>query len=108
MNKEEGEKKNIRIHWWNLGNKTLDFNGTVKDYLKKKDIKITRISNRFDKTIKGYRFKIPLSSCCVTLDIFRPDYVECVNEAIKVFLTLLGDKTKYFCPYGREFNINWR
>ncbi len=107
MDKQEGEQKNISIYWWNMGNKTLDFKGTIKDYLIKKDIKVTRITNKYDKDIKGYRFRIPLGSCSATLDIFDQNYIRCVNEAIKIFHSLLGDKTLYHSPY-RTYKINWR
>ena len=105
MNKKEGEQKNIRIHWWNFNIKTLDFEGTIKDYLEKKDIKVSRISHKTHKEIKGYRFKI-LSSH-VTLDTFDTDYIQCVDKAIVIFLTLLGDKTIY-SAHHRDYKINWR
>ena len=31
-------KKNIVIHWWNFGKKTLDFNGTIQEYLDKNKV----------------------------------------------------------------------
>ena len=34
-------KEKIIIHWWNFGTKTLDFNGTVQEYLKKNKVKIS-------------------------------------------------------------------
>ena len=34
-------KENIIIHWWNFGKKTLNFNGTVKEYLEKNKVKIS-------------------------------------------------------------------
>ena len=107
MEKSKVEKRNITVHWWNCGTKTLDHDGTVKDFLKKKDIKVTKISHKSDKSIKGYRFKIPLASSITTLDIFNSDYVGCVNAAIKIFLTLLGDKQLYNSPYGVEYRLNW-
>jgi len=108
MNKTEAEKRTITIHWWNMGSKTLEFNGSVKDYLIKRQIKVRKISHKFNKTVKGYRFKIPLATSTVIFDTFYQEYVMCVTEAIKIFLTLLGDKTVFINPYGREYKINWR
>ena len=34
-------KEKIIIHWWNFGKKTLDLNGTVKEYLEKNKVKIS-------------------------------------------------------------------
>ena len=107
MDKKEGEQKNILIHWWNFDKKTLDFNGPIKDYLEKKDIKVSRISHKEHKEIKGYRFKIPVSSSHVTLDTFDQDYIYCVDKAIIIFLTMLGDKTRY-SAHNRDYKINWR
>jgi len=109
MDKEKDEQKELSIHWWNMGSKTLDFKGTYKDYLLKKKIKVREITNKFQKDIKGYRFSIPLSSCSATLDIFDyNDYIRCCDEAIKIFLSLLGDKTIFNNGYGRTYKINWR
>ena len=98
----------LTIHWWNMGHKTLDFQGSYKDFLKSKGITSRTISNKYDKTIKGKRFKIPIGSIAVTLDTFD-NYNETNNEdiAIKVFLTVLGDKTLFKNNSGREFKLNW-
>lgn len=32
-------KEKIIIHWWNFGKKSLDFNGTVQEYLEKTKLK---------------------------------------------------------------------
>ena len=34
-------KEKIIIHWWNFGKKSLDFNGTVREYLDKNKVKLT-------------------------------------------------------------------
>ena len=108
MNKLEGEQKEISLHWWNFGKKTLDFRGSYKDYLAKKDIKIKEITHKFQKDVKGFRFTIPLSSSVATLDSFGNDYVEDCTRAILILLTLLGDKHLFVDGYGREYQINWR
>ena len=38
-------KENIIIHWWNFGKKTLDFNGTVQEYLNKNKVAYLYLKN---------------------------------------------------------------
>ena len=35
---EDFKKQNLIIYWWNFGSKTLDFKGTVSEYLKNQNI----------------------------------------------------------------------
>jgi hypothetical protein len=102
MTKQECEKKKITTYWWNFGSKQKDFNGTYKDYLKDKGIKVRSITFN---GVKGYRFTMK-DPYRVTLDCFNSDYIQCCDAIIKVFLTLMGDKVK-FIAYRREYNINW-
>ena len=97
----------LTVHWWNMGKKTLDFKGSYKDYLKSKSISSRVISHQYDKTIKGKRFKIPVGSITVKLDTFDQSGTSNEDTAIKVFNTILGDKTLFRNHYGREFKINW-
>lgn len=93
----------VRIYWWNYYKRTLDFAGPIKEFLQHKNIKVRRISNN---GVSGYRFKIPLSCITVILDIFDNDYERSAVEAIRVFLTLLGDKAKLETT-RRNYKINW-
>ncbi len=100
MHKQEAEKRTARIYWWNGGSKTLDFNGTLKDLLQIKNIKVRKIGD-------GYRFRIYLYATSITMDTKDRDYTRCANEAIVTFLCLLGDKTLYESPCGRTYRLNW-
>jgi len=101
MNKKKINESNIRIHWWNLGKKTLEYDGPIKGYLKKKNIKIIKNNG-------GYKATLAVSSCSCVLKMNDPVYANCASEAIKVFLMLLGDKSLYVSPCGRHYKINWR
>ena len=103
MDRKYWESQEISIHWWNMGTKTLDYKGTYKGYLAKKDIKVTTINRN---GVKGYHFSMSLSAATVKLDTFSTDYYRCCDDAIMVFLTLLGDKTTYSTP-RRDYHINW-
>lgn len=98
----------LTIHWWNMGHKTLDFQGSYKDFLKSKGITSRTIKHPSNPEVKGRRFKIPIGSITVKLDTFD-NYNGTNNEdiAIKIFLTVLGDKTLFKNSSGREFKLNW-
>jgi hypothetical protein len=106
MDKQEAENQKITVYWWNFGKKTLDFKGSYKDYLLKRGITVEDIVHPTQKDIKGWRFTISISSVTAILDIYGPDYAQACDDAIKVFLTIMGDKAKFITP-TREFNINW-
>ncbi len=104
MNKTDYEQQQISVYWWNGGTKTLDYKGTYKGFLEEKGITVKPvISNK----VKGWHFDIPLAFSKATLDTFDTDYSQCCNDAIKIFLTLLGDKSKFNTPRF-EYFVNWR
>jgi len=107
MNKIEGEQKQITIWWWNLGTKTLDFKGSYKEFFASKNIKVSKIKHPSVKDVSGYRFKIKPQYIC-RLDCFDSDYINNANNAMLIYLTLLGDKTVFHDGYGRVYKINWR
>jgi hypothetical protein len=106
MDKEYYDNKEITVYWWNMGSKTLDYRGSYEGYLKLKGVKIVPTTENENYKYPNYHFDIPLFTCRVTLDT-SGDYAQCCNEAIKIFLTLMGDKAKLISPKGDYF-INWR
>ena len=120
MNRTTVEQNNsISIYWWNFGSKTLDHKGTYSEYLHKKGIKISNIKHPFTKTT-GLRAKMCLGSAIITYDDYSYDYPKLSNDnqfeqaysrfldnAIKLFLTYLGDKTTYDSDQA-HYKINWR
>jgi hypothetical protein len=111
MDKKEAETQQITIYWWNLGTKTLDFEGSYKDYLLKRGITVEDIKHPTTQ-LPGWRFTIAIGSITAVLDIYGPDYAQACDDVIKVFLTLMGDKAK-FVPHRRDarlssFYLNWR
>jgi hypothetical protein len=104
MDKKYWENKNITVYWWNGRTKSLDYKGTYKGFLEAKDIKVRSIKDKNNN--RGWRFKIPLLSCNVIYDDYVTDYFKACDDAIKIFLTLLGDKSKLI-TWNRELNINW-
>lgn len=108
MDKKQAEQRDIIIWWWNFGKKTLDFKGTYKDYLIKRNIKVRKIKHPINKKVEGYRFNIPVGSSIINFDSFDSDYINCLTNAIKQFLTYLGDRTMFIDGYNREYKLNWR
>jgi hypothetical protein len=95
------ENQIIYVYWWNFGKKTIDYQGSYAGYLKKKDIKV-----RIRKT-DGYRFTITTSSGKVVFDTVDCNYNHGLDEAIKIFFAMMGDKAELVTPY-REYKMNWR
>lgn len=104
MTKEEDENKRIAVWWWNGGKKNLDFKGTYKEFLIQRDIIPTMIT--YQDTTIGYHFRIPVSSTIATLETRSYNYAMCCDEAIQVFLLLLGDKATFETERHR-YHINW-
>lgn len=90
--KQEQIKEPVILYWWNMGRKTLDFKGTISEFLKEKGFKVSKIKHPNDKTVNGYRFKFALSSTYITADIFHSNLADASINAIKIFLQILGDK----------------
>jgi hypothetical protein len=103
-NRKEIDKLPISIYWWNMGTKTLDFKGQLGDYLKKRNIVITPFVKNQQP---GYKCKISTSSTSQTL-VTYDDYLNAAKDAIRLFLTMMGDKAVFNAPIGRTYYINWR
>ena len=101
-------KENIIIHWWNFGKKTLDFNGTIQEYLDKNKVKIS---------IKYYQDKEHnFERCMVTAKLFCGQFQEIkfkghsledtVRMIINFNLAYKGDKAQFEFS-GRKRTINF-
>jgi hypothetical protein len=104
MEKQQYENQKITIYWWNFGKKTLDFKGSYKDYLQKRDIKVSPFIRR---GFWGYRFTVCVDSNRIVYETPRNNYQQSCDEIIKMFLSVMGDKAKLITPY-HEYFINWR
>ena len=93
-------QKEIIIHWWNYGKKTLDFKGSLEDCLKSK-----KITYESKENTSGYIFKINVSNG-VTFDT-HSDFETSAFIALKMYLVYLGDKAQ-IKAFGRDQKINWR
>jgi len=97
-------QKEVIIHWWNCGRKTLDFKGTLEGCLKDKGITFEPKTSG-DGLPSGYIFKIPLSNG-ITFDS-HSDFETAAFIVLKIHLVYLGDKAQ-IKAFGRDQKINWR
>ena len=101
-------KENIIIHWWNFGKKTLDFKGTVKEYLGKNKVKLSikyyqDEEHNFERCIITVKFSFgnftDIKFVCHNLE-------DVVRMIINFNLAYLGDKAQ-FEFLGRKRTINF-
>ena len=101
-------KENITIHWWNFGKKTLNFNGTVQEYLNKNEVKLTvkyyqDEEHNFERCIATAKFPCgqfqEVKFVCHSLE-------DTIRMIINFNLSYIGDKAK-FEFLGRIRTINF-
>ena len=101
-------KENIIIHWWNFGKKTLDFKGTVKEYLNKNKVEI-QIKYYQDEE---HNFERNIISAKFTCGQFQEVKFVChsledvVRMVINFNLAYMGDKAQFEFS-GRKRTINF-
>ena len=101
-------KENITIHWWNFGKKTLDFKGTVQEYLDKNKVKLT-IKYYQDEEHNFERCLIKVKFSCGNLteiNFVCHNLEDAVRMIININLSYMGDKAK-FEFLGRNRTINF-
>lgn len=99
-------KSNLIIHWWNFRTKTLEFNGSVKDYLTKENIKYTIKSNN-DNGFETLTFKVKFSvGSLKDISFSSGSFEDIVRMVINTKLTYLGDKSRYSL-LGRTRNFTY-
>lgn len=96
----------LLIHWWNFNTKTLDFDGTVKEYLENLNVKYSIKSNQdngFEVLLIKATFSIgSLKNVSFTTGSFE----DLVRMVVNVKLTYLGDRSRYVLR-GRTRNFTY-
>ena len=101
-------KENITIHWWNFGKKTLDFNGTVQEYLEKNKVKLT-VKYYQDEYHNFERCLIKVKFLCGQFQEVKfvcHSLEDVVRMVINFNLAYMGEKAK-FEFLGRTRTINF-
>jgi hypothetical protein len=101
MDKQHIDEQPISVYWWNGEQKMLDYKGPNKGFLTAKGIKVQSMRHG-----DGFLFTIPLSSSVTRYRTIDRNYLRAVDEAIQIFLTIMGDKAT-FNGYNRVYHINW-
>ncbi len=96
---------NLLIHWWNGGKKTLDFKGTVKEYLRANKIPI-KLQNVVNGNSEMLVVKVKNNIGRININFTINDYEQAVKQIIFQRLSYLGDKAK-FSFNGREYSNNF-
>ena len=98
----------ITVFWWNFGKKTPSFKGTVNEYLKEANVKLTIKYSKdeqfgYEKCIVYVRFTFGtlqnVNFKCTTMD-------DAVRMILNIKLSYLGDKSQ-FTFNGRTRTINF-
>ena len=101
-------KKNVIIHWWNFGKKTLDFNGTVQEYFVKNKVKLyikyyQDEDHNFERSIISAKFQYgqfqEIKFKCHSLE-------DVIRMIINFNLAYMGDKAQFEFS-GRKRTINF-
>ena len=100
--------EDLLIHLWNFGKKTLDFKGTVKEYLDKNKVKLSfkyykDETHNFERNIITVKFSCgqfkDLKFVCHNLE-------DVVRMIINFNLSYLGDKSQFrFLQRTRTINF---
>ena len=101
-------KEKIIIHWWNFGKKTLDFNGTVQEYLEKNKVKLT-VKYYQDEEHNFERCLIKVKFSCGNLteiNFVCHNLEDAVRMVINFNLSYMGDRAQ-FEFLGRKRTINF-
>ena len=96
----------LTIYWWNFGKKTLDFKGSVNEYLKREGIKYkTNFYVNAELELDLYKIKSKIVLGSMEFSIVSKDIYDFVRMCINIRLTYLGDRACFLFD-GRFRTIN--
>lgn len=98
----------LTIHWWNFGKKTLDFKGTVKEYLEKNKVNLS-IKYYQDEEHNFERCIVKVKFSCGSFKDLRficHNLEDAVRMIINFNLSYIGDKAQ-FVFLNRTRTINF-
>ena len=100
----------LKIYWWNMGSKRLDYQGDINGFFEAKGIKYR--SWKLQKTwnshnLEHHEFAMAVSNSKLSLTTIGQTHESASLEAIKLFLTILGDKA-LIVTSSNQYKINWR
>jgi hypothetical protein len=94
------------LHWWNMGKKTLEFDGTLDDLLKHHKITFTKSKSSIDG-IYTFKFK-SVYKITYTVRCTLSDFTHHAKQFIQMELVRMGDKATLYvqCSWRRQVTVN--
>lgn len=97
---------NLVIHWWNFGTKTLSYDGSVADYLKKQNVKISITTHKTELGFEQMKVTTKFSmGRFKDVKFVSSSLEDSIRMVINFELTYLGDKSQFILN-GRLRKIN--
>ena len=96
------------VYWWNLGKKTLDFEGTVEEYLNQYKVKysVKVVPTDSQTSLERIQFKAKMSVGSMNFSFDGYNLEDLIRMALNIRLSYLGDKSMYLLE-GRTRTINF-
>lgn len=83
------------LHWWNFGSKTLQFKGTLQDFLKEQKVTF-KISNKKDSTLQyDYTFTNPYGITFKVVGV-QHEFPHYAKQFLQMEAVRMGDKCTIF------------
>lgn len=92
----------VKAYWWNHGQRTKDFEGSIKDCLKAKKIKYRRFKRKDYPHLECWKFTTTHGVVVKHTGAFDDG----AFDALKLHYAYMGDKAKVSVD-GKEFSINF-
>jgi hypothetical protein len=95
------------LHWWNMGTKTLSFEGELKDLLKNQNITYTKRKTATEG-IYTFTFKNPHGITFKATGLTH-DFAHLAKQFIQMELVRMGDKSKLRvdCSWRPTVSVNF-
>ena len=92
----------VKAFWWNHGTKTLDFDGSLKDFLKSKRVKFRRFKRKDYPQMECWKF----TTCHNIVLKHTGNFEDGAFDALKLHYAYMGDKARVVIN-SKEFSINY-
>jgi len=94
------------LHWWNMGSKTLSFNGSLSDLLKEQNITFTKRKTEHEG-LYTFIFKNPYGiTFKVRAQVY--EFSHYAKQFIQMELVRMGDKSQLYvdCTFRSTVSVN--
>ncbi len=97
----------IIIHWWNMGKKTLGFEGTLRQYLSEKEITYRRKRTDIDGVYQySFLYRVGGAGIKHVSNGTEQDFIRIAKNVIMYGMVYLGDKSELYVQNYGTYSIN--